>query len=388
MTGAVVPTTDQNRRGEIKITGTPASNHTIQGGYLNDPRKRTNNSGLQSLVIDPRSEVNRENPNWYAYGNYRGVLRNNVLAEFQYSERRFQFLKDGGTSLDITDSPFVGTCYCTVYNAPYFDATDPESRNNKQFTGNLTNYWNRGGRHETKYGYEFFRSQRTGGNSQSSTWYVFGADFVTNADGTPAIDGQGRLIPIFVPGVTYGLLPRDQRGHDEHGQPLLVRAGSLDDQQPVVGRSRRAIRAGERHLEPRRHQKRRRPPDRAASGAGLRRKRQRQSDLARHLRAVYRPVQRGAHRRQQPGRQPGGCHAHLSGSGRPGRRLRSGNERGQLPDHFDQRDGVRSGAERLHRGRHEVAAGPRVLDLVRSGVLERPRPRRGQLHLPEDGEPD
>ena len=69
----------------------------------------------------------------------------------------------------ITDSPFVGTCYCTIYNAPYFDATDPESRNNRQFTGNLTNYWNRGGRHETKYGYEFFRSQRTGGNSQSST---------------------------------------------------------------------------------------------------------------------------------------------------------------------------------------------------------------------------
>ena len=163
----------------------PASNHTIQGGYLNDPRKRTNNSGIQSLVIDPRSEVDRENPNWYAYGNYRGVLRNNLLAEVQYSERRFQFLKDGGTSLTITDSPFVGTCYCTVYNAPYFDATDPEARNNQQFTGNLTNYWSRGGRHETKNGYEFFRSQRTGGNSQSSTSYVFGADFVTEGRRDP-----------------------------------------------------------------------------------------------------------------------------------------------------------------------------------------------------------
>jgi hypothetical protein len=202
-TGAKVPTTDQNRRGEIKITGTAAANHTIQGGYLNDPRKRTNNSGIQSLVIDPRSEVDRENPNWYAYGNYRGVLKSNMLAEVQFSERRFQFLKDGGTSQAITDSPFVGTCYCTVYNAPYFDATDPEARNNKQFTGNITNYWSAGGRHETKTGYEFFRSQRTGGNSQSSTSYVFGADYLTKADGTPATDASGRLIPVFVPGETY-----------------------------------------------------------------------------------------------------------------------------------------------------------------------------------------
>src|SRR6185436_2077953 len=101
------------------------------------PRQRTNNSGIQANLIDPRAEVDRQNPNWYAYGNYHGVVRNNLLAEVQYSERRFQFLGDGGTSLAIKDSPFVGTCYCTFYNAPYFDATDPEARNNRQFTGNL-----------------------------------------------------------------------------------------------------------------------------------------------------------------------------------------------------------------------------------------------------------
>lgn len=202
-TGTVLPTTDKNKRGEIKITGTVENNHTIQGAFLNDPRKRTNNSGIQSLVIDKFSEVDRENPNWYAYTNYRGVLRSNLLAEIQYSERRFEFKKDGGTSQNIVDSPFVGTCFCTVYNAPYFDATDPEQRNNKQFTGNITNYWNAGGRHETKTGYEFFRSQRTGGNSQSSTSFVFGVDFLTAADGTPALDASGRLIPVFVPDESY-----------------------------------------------------------------------------------------------------------------------------------------------------------------------------------------
>src|SRR5262249_45110218 len=64
---------DDNKRGEVKITGSPAPGHTIQGGYLADPRTRTNNSGLQSFIIDPHSEVTRSNPNWYYYTNYRGV---------------------------------------------------------------------------------------------------------------------------------------------------------------------------------------------------------------------------------------------------------------------------------------------------------------------------
>jgi hypothetical protein len=206
-TGTVLPTNDTNKRGELKITATVAKDHTIQGGFLNDPRKRTNNSGIQSLLIDQHSEVDRSNPNWYAYGNYHGVLKNNMLVEAQFSERRFQFLNDGGTSTALSDSPFIGSCQCTFYNAPYFDATDPESRNNKQFTGNLTNYWNAGGKHETKVGYEFFRSQRKGGNSQSSTSYVFAVDYLTTATGSPALDANGRLIPTFNPGDVLQYFP-------------------------------------------------------------------------------------------------------------------------------------------------------------------------------------
>jgi hypothetical protein len=201
-TGIQLPTSDRNKRGEIKLTGTVRNNHTIQGAYLNDPRKRTNNSGVQSLVIDPHSETDRENPNWYAYTNYRGVAGTNALVELQFSERRYSNSGDGGTSTAIADSPFVGTCYCTIFNAPYFDANDPETRDNRQLTGNITNYWNRAGRHETKYGYEFFRSHRTGGNSQSSTSYVFGVDFLA-AGGVPVLDATGRPTPVFVPGQSY-----------------------------------------------------------------------------------------------------------------------------------------------------------------------------------------
>ena len=103
------------------------------------------------------------------------------------------------------DSPFI-TLTQTLghYNAQYFDATDPENRNNQQLTGNLTYFLNteRAGRHEIKVGYEWFRSQRTGGNSQSSTGYVFDADYATDAGGSPIYDSQGYLMPVFVPGAT------------------------------------------------------------------------------------------------------------------------------------------------------------------------------------------
>ena len=44
-----VPQNDTNKRGEIKLTGTVAPSHTIQGGYLNNPRDLTNSSGLHEL---------------------------------------------------------------------------------------------------------------------------------------------------------------------------------------------------------------------------------------------------------------------------------------------------------------------------------------------------
>ena len=89
---------DKNKRGEIKLTGTVAQNHTIQGGYLNNPRTRTNNSGRPALIIDPHASLDHANPNWYYFTNYRGGLGEQACCvEAQYSERRFEFKGDGGT---------------------------------------------------------------------------------------------------------------------------------------------------------------------------------------------------------------------------------------------------------------------------------------------------
>jgi hypothetical protein len=199
--GVQVIQDDKNKRGELKLTGTVASNHTIQGGYLNNSREVSNTSGLFSLVADPRSLITRSLPNNYYYTNYRGVLGGGMLLEGQYSQRHFEFKGDGiDTSSNIQDSPFYSPAIGVVYNSPYFCACDPEQRNNRQMTAALTNFWSAAGTHQTKVGYEFFRSQRTGGNSQSPTSYVFNADYVTDADGAPVLDASGRFIPMFIPG--------------------------------------------------------------------------------------------------------------------------------------------------------------------------------------------
>ena len=78
---------------------------------------------------------------------------------------------------------------------PYFDATDPADRNNLQVTGNLT--WYRGteslGSHNVKVGFERYTSTLTGGNSQSSTGYVFDADYKVDENGDPVLVDPGAL---------------------------------------------------------------------------------------------------------------------------------------------------------------------------------------------------
>jgi hypothetical protein len=211
LSGAPNTQTDTNKRGEIKLTGTVMSNHQLSGGYLNNITTNQNRPAF-GFIVDPAAvDESRELPNHYYYANYRGVLSSNALVEAQASQRKFGFRGSGGTATDIVDSPFFANnilvgAIGAQYNAQYFDATDPENRNNLQVTGNLTYFWNTpgAGRHEIKGGYEFFRSQLTGGNSQSSTGYVFDTDYLTDASGTvPVLDAQGRFIPVFLPGESF-----------------------------------------------------------------------------------------------------------------------------------------------------------------------------------------
>jgi hypothetical protein len=200
VTGSPYRENDDNWRLEGKLTGTIKPGHTAQFGFLNNHRTIENTPSFESLSIDLASLTTQKLPNWYAFGNYRGVLRDNLLVEGQFTERRFTFNGVGGTDTAIRESPFFTLTQDTAqYNAPYFDATDPEGRNNREFTASVSYYLNGAGRHELKAGSEWYRSQNTGGNSQSATSYVFDADYLTDANGDPVLDSEGRLQPVFVP---------------------------------------------------------------------------------------------------------------------------------------------------------------------------------------------
>jgi carboxypeptidase family protein len=199
--GVQVISNSDNKRGELKFTGTVAQNHTIQGGYLNNATTTDHTSGLLSLIADPASLITRSLPNSYYYTNYKGVFGSGTLVEGQYSQRKFEFKGEGlPASTDILDSPFFSNEFGLVYHRPYFSSSDPEQRNNRQLTGAVTNFFGGAGQHQMKSGFEFFRSQRTGGNSQSPTQYVFNTDWLKDAAGQPATDASGEFIPVFVPG--------------------------------------------------------------------------------------------------------------------------------------------------------------------------------------------
>jgi hypothetical protein len=136
------------------------------------------------------------------------VLGSKTFATAQYSQKFWKLQNAGGTTSAILDSPFMtrgvtaGVPGGLQYNAPYFDSTDPEQRDNRQFTASVTQMLasRRGGTHEVKGGFEYFVSTRVGGNSQTSTGYVFQTDYALDVTGRPALDASGDLVPRFVPG--------------------------------------------------------------------------------------------------------------------------------------------------------------------------------------------
>ena len=200
-TGIANTRLDRDRRGEIKVTASVWQSHTVQAGYVNNHVENSSRPTFP-FSIDPFTAGNRTLANSYVFANYRGAVNRRTLVQLQYPQRTFGFENAGGTSTAIVDSPFITLGTGRHYNAQYFDASDPEDRNNRQLTASLTRYWERAGRHEIKGGYEFFRSQRRGGNSQSATDYVFDADYLSDAAGKPVFDTTGHLIPLFVPGKT------------------------------------------------------------------------------------------------------------------------------------------------------------------------------------------
>jgi hypothetical protein len=206
-TGGSYTTNTNNKRGELKFTGTVAPGQTVQGSYINNSTTIADTSGLATtLLLDPTVLITRNTPNHLFAANYNGLLRNRFFASAQYSQKILSLQNAGGTSTALEDSPFrtrgftSGVPATLLYAAPFFSALDPEDRNNRQVTGSVayTASTARFGTHDLKGGVEWYRSTRIGGNSQSSTGYVFQTDYVVSG-GRPVLDAEGVPIPNFVP---------------------------------------------------------------------------------------------------------------------------------------------------------------------------------------------
>jgi hypothetical protein len=201
-TGAINTESDRNARGELKLTATIASDQSLRAGYATD---RTHDSNKPSLgtSIDLFAVGTQTVPHSSVFSSYQGVVADGLFVQARFSQQQSMLRGAGGNSLDIVDSPFLTLNTGREYNAAYFDARDLEQRQSRDFSAGVQREWSRRGRHDFKAGYDWHRSRRTGGNDPSSTNYVFDADYALDPrNELPALDSNGHLIPMFVPGET------------------------------------------------------------------------------------------------------------------------------------------------------------------------------------------
>ena len=208
-TGLQAGTATTEERYSIKGTVNIANRHQLQGTYTD--RDQTGVRPSFSFSATPDTVRTRVDPSDLTVARYSGALSSSLFAELQYSEKTFQFnnshgldaSEELGTPSFIQNSPFFdfGGNFRRHYNAPYFDGKDPENRDNEQLAASLSGFFEAGsaGTHDVKVGYEDFSSFRTGGNSQSPTGWVVSAQVVRDANGSPLIGADGKLIPEWVP---------------------------------------------------------------------------------------------------------------------------------------------------------------------------------------------
>ena len=216
-TGVPFTSRNENTRYEGKLTGTVANGHTLQGSFINNATELR--QPALPVSIDPATFTTPSTPNSLFAASWRGALGARTFATAQYSQKWWKLENAGGSSTAIVDSPFLtrgtlGVPGGLQFNAPYWDSSDPEQRNNRQFTASVAQMLSSpaAGTHEVKGGFEHFVSTRVGGNSQTSTGYVFQTDYRLDAANRPALDAEGRLIPRFVPNNSRVQVWLPQRG--------------------------------------------------------------------------------------------------------------------------------------------------------------------------------
>lgn len=203
-TAAPFQQVDDQNRWELKVTATPVANQTLQVQYLD--RRQTSTRPSLPITIDPTASDTQNTPGHLLVANWSGVLSGKFFATAQYSQKA-NHPRFGNTSTRLQDSPFLTIGRVSPgglqFGPLYFDRSDPENRDNDQLTGSVSYFGSRPGwgTHDLKGGVERFSLVLQGGNSQSSTGYLFNTDFASVA-GKPVTEASGRVVPVWIPGAT------------------------------------------------------------------------------------------------------------------------------------------------------------------------------------------
>ena len=161
------------KRYEIKLTGNLTASQSIYGSYINIDNVELNN--IQGTVLDELSLVpDRSLPNKLLAINYNGVFGTHVVAEAQYSNKKFAFEGSGGRYKDLLQGTRIiaSNLSSASYNAPTFcGVCTPEERNNDSYSAKVTYFWNseKLGTHSVVGGGERFGETRIVNNYQSAS---------------------------------------------------------------------------------------------------------------------------------------------------------------------------------------------------------------------------
>ena len=149
------------------------------------------------------------------------MLGSRTFATAQYSQKNWKLQNAGGTSTSVFDSPIMtrgataGVPGGVQYNAPYFDSTDPEQRNNRQLTAQRVADARRRaapGRTRSRAGSSTSPRPASAATRRRPPATCSRPTTSSTRTAGPELDANGALIPRFTPGVSRVQVWQPQRG--------------------------------------------------------------------------------------------------------------------------------------------------------------------------------
>ncbi len=202
-TNITYDTSDEENRGQLKVTYSPNAKHTFRASAL-EGRQTLQNSSFQS-IMDLASLYDEERPQSFVSLGYTAVLRPNFFIEAQASRKAFTFANSGSKATD----PIAGTLLVDGitgfrYNAATFcGVCTNEERNNENYIlkGNYFASTSNLGSHNIVAGVDVFRDKRLANNHQAGSDYrIFTSDtIIRGTDLFPVLDENSliRYQPIL-----------------------------------------------------------------------------------------------------------------------------------------------------------------------------------------------